>query len=200
LEKSGIVVLSLQPATVSEMFAYWKILGILTGRPTQALKMATHFQKISKKYQRVASAIKVKKNVYFEAIHSKMKTFSPDSMAIYVLETAGGINVAKDAKPVRNTNIAGYGKERILSRAHQIDVFLAQSGAMNRPTVAMIKNEPGFSAIKAVYNNQVFIIDEQIVSRPTLRLLKGIHEIGKILYPDVYNDTTNKILLEPGPF
>jgi iron complex transport system substrate-binding protein len=186
LEKSGIVVVSLQPATVSEMFAYWKTLGILTGRPIQALEMATHFQKISKKFQSVASAIKVKKKVYFESIHSKMKTFSPDSMAIFVLETAGGINVAKDAKPVRNTNIAAYGKERILSRANQIDVFLSQSGAMNRPTISMIKNEPGFSAIKAVYNNQVFIIDEQIVSRPTLRLLQGIDEIGKILYPDVY--------------
>jgi iron complex transport system substrate-binding protein len=38
-----------------------------------------------------------------------------------------------------------------------------------------------------VYNNQIFIIDEQIVSRPTLRLLDGIGEIGKFLYPDVYN-------------
>jgi iron complex transport system substrate-binding protein len=115
-----------------------------------------------------------------------MKTFSPDSMAIFALETAGGINVAADAKPVRKTNIAGYGKERILSRAMQIDVFLAQSGAMNRPTVSMIKSEPGFNAIKAVNNSQIFIIDEQIVSRPTLRLLEGIHEIGKILYPDVF--------------
>ena len=188
LEKSGIVVVSLQPATVSEMFAYWKTLGILTGRSIQALEMATYFQNISKKFHSVASAIKVKKKVYFESIHSKMQTFSPDSMAIFVLETAGGINVARDAKPVRNTNIAAYGKERILSRANQIDVFLSQSGAMNKPTVSMIKNEPGFSAIKAVHNNQIFIIDEQIVSRPTLRLLQGIDEIGKILYPDVYRN------------
>jgi len=123
-----------------------------------------------------------------------MKTFSPDSMAIFALETAGGINTADDAAPVRKTNIAGYGKERILSRAAQIDVYLAQYGAMNRPTVAMIKNESGFKAIKAVKDNQIFIIDEQIVSRPTLRLLEGIHEIGKILYPDIFDTKTSKIL------
>ena len=187
LERSGIAVVSLQPSTVGEMYTYWKTLGILTGRQTQAAEMINYFKRKIKKYQALGAEIEVKKKVYFEAIHSKMKTFSPNSMAIFVLETASGINVAEDAKPVRNTNIAAYGKERILSHAKYIDVYLSQSGAMNRPTISMIKNEPGFSAIKAVYNNQIFIIDEQIVSRPTLRLLDGIGEIGKILYPDVYS-------------
>ncbi len=189
LEKSGITVVSLQPATVNEMYEYWKILGVLTGRQAQASEMILHFKNISTNLKALSATIAVKRRVYFESIHNKMKTFSPDSMAIFALETAGGINVAADAKPVRKTNIAGYGKERILSRAMQIDVYLAQSGAMNRPTVSMIKSEPGFNAIKAVNNNQIFIIDEQIVSRPTLRLLEGIHEIGKILYPDVFSVT-----------
>jgi len=194
LEKSGITVVSLQPATVSEMYRYWKILGVLTGRQAQASEMISHFQNVSSNFKAVTSSIAVKKRVYFESIHSKMKTFSPDSMAIFALETAGGVNVAGDAAPVRKTNIAAYGKERILSRAAQIDVYLAQYGAMNRPTVAMIKSESGFKAIKAVKGNQIFIIDEQIVSRPTLRLLEGIHKIGKILYPDVFDTKTSKIL------
>ncbi len=195
LENSGITVVSLQPATVNEMYEYWKILGVLTGRQTQAHEMVSRFQTISSNFKAVGSSIAVKKKVYFESIHNKMKTFSPDSMAIFALVTAGGINVAGDAKPVRNTNIARYGKERILSHAAKIDVYLAQSGAMNRPTVSMIKSEPGFHVIKAVDNDQIFIIDEQIVSRPTLRLLEGIHEIGKILYPDVFNETANNILM-----
>jgi iron complex transport system substrate-binding protein len=131
----------------------------------------------------VTAAKTTKKRVYFEAIHSKMKTFAPDSMAIFALETAGGINIAWDAKPVRNTNIAYYGKERILSRGPQIDVYLAQVGVMNKPTMQLITEEPGFQTIKAVAQGEVYFIDEQIVSRPTLRLLEGIYNIGKILYP-----------------
>ena len=115
-----------------------------------------------------------------------MKTFSPKAIAAFVLETAGGINAAWDAKPVRMTNIAAYGKERILAKSDEIDVFIAQNGTMNRPTISMIKNEPGFSSIKAIKNNEVFIIDEMIVSRPTIRLLQGMQKIGKILYPDVF--------------
>jgi len=183
LEKTGATVVSLQPATVDEMYTYWEILGILTGKRDRAVRLIRRFKSVVSDLKISAAARINKKRVYFEAVHSKMKTFAPDSMAIFALETAGGINIAADAESVRNTNIAYYGKERILSHAAEIDVFLAQYGAMNRPTISMIKDEPGFQVIKAVMTNQVYIIEEQIVSRPTMRLLDGIHRIGRILYP-----------------
>jgi iron complex transport system substrate-binding protein len=194
LEKSGISVVSLQPGTITDMYVYWKILGVLTGRHNQASAMVTHFRRAVSEFNALTKSLPEKKRVYFEAIHSKMKTFSPDSMAIFALETAGGINVAAGAKPVRKTNIAFFGKERILSHGPQIDVYLAQYGAMNRPTVPLIKNEPGYQTIKAVSNNEIYIVDERIVSRPTFRLLNGIVKIGTILYPDVFDNNSTPIL------
>ena len=188
LEKSGITVVSLQPGTVDDMFNYWMVLGILTGKQENASKMIRDFKESMSVFKSLTKALGRKKRVYFEAIHSKMKTFSPNSMAIFALETAGGINIANDAKSVRSTNIAAYGKERILSKACEIDVYLAQSGAMNRPTISLIKKEPGFKVIKAIKENKIYIIDETIVSRPTLRLLNGIQKIGKILYPDIFSE------------
>ena len=194
LEKSGITVVSLQPGTVDEMYTYWHILGLLTGRQDRALKMVANFQKAISQFKSLAASIVNRKKVYFEAIHSKMKTFAPNSMAVFALETAGGINIAADAIPVRKTNIAYYGKERILSRAAEIDVYLAQSGAMNRPSVSLIKNEAGYQVIKAVHQDQIYIVDERIVSRPTYRLLAGIAEIGKLLYPEVFDQRVQQIL------
>ena len=150
--------------------------------------MVAQFKMAAAAYRALTVDISPKKSVYFEAMHKKMRTFAPDAMAIFALETAGGINVAADAPQVRQTNIAYYGKERIISKADQIDVYLAQFGAMNRPTVAMIKNEPGFQLIKAIRDNQVYIVDEMIVSRPTTRLLEGIQEIGLRLYPSVFTN------------
>jgi iron complex transport system substrate-binding protein len=195
LENSGITVVSLQPGTIDELYSYWEILGVLTGRRTQARQLIDQFGNASQHLQMLAATVDVRKRVYFEAIHNRMKTFSPDSMAIFTLQTAGGINVAADARPVRKTNIAFYGKERILARAAEIDVYLAQYGAMNTPTIQMIKEEPGFRAIKAIRNNEIYIIDEHIVSRPTFRLLDGILEIGKILYPDLFGAEASKIVL-----
>lgn len=194
LEKSGITVVSLQPGNVEEMYTYWEILGMLSGKQAMAYTKIAAFKKAVADLKSLTGELPVRKKVYFEAIHSKMKTFSQGSMAIFVLETAGGINIAADAKPVRGTNIAAFGKERILSRAEDIDVYLAQSGTMNRPTKSLIKNEPGFQVIKAVAENRIYIVDETIVSRPTFRLLMGVFEIGRILYPELFQQNAEAIL------
>jgi len=194
LEKSGITVVSLQPGTIDDMFTYLTVLGILTGKQERAGQMVSRFNNSIEAFKELNRSRINRKRVYFEAIHSKMKTFAPNSMAIFALESAGGINVAADARPVRNTNIAYYGKERILSRASDIDVYLAQYGAMNRPTLAMIKQEPGFNAIKAVAMDQIYLVDEKIVSRPTMRLLEGVYTIGKYLYPEDFDDRALEIL------
>lgn len=186
LEKNNVRVVSLQPAESGELFAYWEALGKLTGREEQAKAMIATFGKrlaaITAPLQQVPK--EKRKRVYFEAIHKQMKTFAPNSIAMFVLESAGGINIATDADQMRETNIAAYGKERILAKAGQIDLYLAQSGRMNPVSVDDIVKEPGFGVIKAVRDNQVFLVDEEMVSRPTLGLLDGIGFVRSLLYPD----------------
>ncbi|MFN2435462.1 MAG: ABC transporter substrate-binding protein [Desulfotignum sp.] len=186
LERYQIAVVSLQPANAAAMFEYWRTLGRLTGRMEAADLMVADFQKKTKQIQAHLPPVSHRKKVYFEAIHTRMKTFTPGSMAIYALESAGGINVAADARASRNTNIANYSKEKILAKAHEIDVFLAQKGIMNPVSIDQILNEPGFHILKPIKNDQVFLIDENIVSRPVPRLLEGIMTIGKLLYPDIF--------------
>jgi iron complex transport system substrate-binding protein len=186
LEGHGVTVVSLQPGTVDQMFVYWRILGRLTGRDSAAEAMVAHFTQTVQHVRRRTASIARKKRVYFEAIHHRMRTFAPTSMPIFVLETAGGINMAEDALSRRGTNIADYGKERILSRADEIDVYLAQFGPMNRPTPDMIKSEPGYGLIRAVQKDQIYLIDEKLVSRPTTRMLAGICRMVEILYPQIW--------------
>ncbi len=186
LEKSGITVVSLQPSNIDEMYAYWIQLGTLTGRQDQAREMVERFRKNVETVKALTRQIPQKKTVYLEAIHSRMKTFTPGAMPVFALETAGGINAAPDAAASRNTNIAVYGKEQILAKANQIDVFIAQVGAMNAVSVEQIKNEPGFGIIRAIKQNQVYLIDENIISRPVPRLYEGILQIGHFLYPDIF--------------
>jgi len=185
LERAGITVFSLQPGSVDELFDYWTTLGILTGREKQAQKMIISFQTGLQLIQEKVSALPpdAKPKVYFESIHSKMKTFSATAIAMYALDQAGGVNIATDAIQVRKTNIAAYGKERILQHAPDIDIFLAQKGRMNPVTLQIILNEPGFNAIKAVRENRVYLIEESLVSRPTYRILEGIKKLHEFFFP-----------------
>ena len=158
----------------------------LTGREAKAKEMTATF---GKGLAKIAASLRdlpqeKRKHVYFEAIHKQMKTFAPGSIATFALESAGGINIAADAEQMRETNIAAYGKERILAKAEQIDLYLAQNGRMNPVSVDDIVREPGFSVIKAVRERQVFLVDEEMISRPTLGLLDGIAFVRSLLYPD----------------
>lgn len=190
LEQAGITVVSLQPVGVADMHEYWRDLGKLTGREAAAEAMIKQFESgiasVKKRLDKIPP--EKRKRVYFESIHRKMKTFAAGSIAMFVLETAGGVNAATDASQMRKTNIAAYGKERILAKAREIDVFLAQQGRMNPVTLEEISNEPGFQAIKAVKKGQVYLIDEMLVSRPTLRVLKGIQTVSGMLYPEVMEE------------
>ncbi len=190
LNMAGITVVSLQPTSIDETFSYWRTLGQLTGRIKEAESMVTHFNQELEAIKTIVQEIpqESRKKVYFESIHRKMKTFTASSMAMFSLTSAGGINIATDAKTVRSTNIAAYSKERILAKADKIDIFLAQQGKMNKVTTKTIYQEPGFQVIKAVQNKEVYLVEEPLVSRPTLRLLTGINKIGSILYPDKFTD------------
>ena len=185
LRAAGVSVVSLQPASVDRLFWYWETLGKLVGRQQAAREMISRFGRELARVRRAVARIpeQRRQHVYFESIHRRMKTFAPDSMAIFVLESAGGINVAADAPRIRNTNIAAYGKERILAHADEIDVLLAQKGRMNPVTIGEIKNEPGFQVIRAVRRNRIFLVDEKLVSRPTLGLIQGMWQVFGCLYP-----------------
>ncbi len=185
LQGAGITIISLQPRTIDEMFSYWQELGRITGREAEAGRMITDFQQGLQALQQSIEAIPPaeRPRVYFQSIHAKMKTFSPSSIAIFALIQAGGQNIATDALARRGSNIAAYGKEQILAHAAEIDIFLAQEGRMNRVSKEQIAAEPGFQAIKAVREGKIFLVDEQLVSRPTPRILIGIEEIRQILYP-----------------
>ena len=192
LRDTGIAVVSLQPRKPEEMTEYWRILGVLTGKRDRAREMVRRFRNTRNKLKSLGESIRDRKTVYFEAIHSEMKTFSPRSIAMHVLRTVGGINAAKGARPIRGTNIAAYGKERILARGDEIEVYLAQKGPMNQPTREMIKSEPGFSLIRAVQDGEIHIVNEHIVSRPGPRLLLGMYRIGRILYPETFTPEVGK--------
>lgn len=185
LERQGIQVLAFQPNSIDEMFTYWRTLGRLTGHEMDAERMVAEFKEgletASQRLDRIP--VESRPLVFFESIHKKFATFAPGSMPMFVLEMAGGRNIATDAKPRNGTNIAYYGLERLLGKSARIDIYLAQYGTMNEVSVRRIATGPAASRIKAVRDRNVFLVDEHLVSRPTMRLLQGIEAVHRLMHP-----------------
>ncbi len=188
LEQANIKVVCLYPEKFEEFDSYVKKLAILTGREQQAAdKLAAFHTKLKEVAERTATA-QAKKRVYFEATATEYRTITPDSMPGTVLKLAGGINIAADAQPLKAaSSIAAYGSERLLMKAEDIDIFLAQRGSMNPGiTPDNIKQRPGFDKIKAVREGKVYIVDEKLVSSPTFHLADGVEQLAKMVYPEVF--------------
>ena len=188
LEQANIKVVCLYPEKFEEFDSYIQKLAILTGKEPQAAeKLAAFHAKLNQVAEYTAKS-QTKKQVYFEATTTEYRTITPDSMPGTVLKLAGGLNVAADAQPLKAaSSIAAYGSERLLMKAEEIDIFLAQRGPMNPGvTTDSIKQRPGFDKIKAVREGKVYIIDEGLVSSPTFRLADGVEQLAKLIYPEVF--------------
>jgi iron complex transport system substrate-binding protein len=200
LRAMGIAIVSLQPTDIDQMFSYWSKLGQLCGKTDQAGRMEQEFSAtLAELRGNIPTDPALRPQVYFESIHSKMKTFDPAAISMFALAAGGGRNVATDASGRNDSNIAPYGKERILARAEAIDIFLSQVGRMNRVTTDDIYQEPGFQLIKAVRTKSVYLVEEELVSRPTMRLLAGIRKIQSLLYPALRREQQGLARHEPKP-
>ena len=188
LVNAGIPVLTIQPTKFSELDEYWISLGKLSGREKEAIEYTNKFHKELDEIIAIAQTIPQteRKTAYFESIHKSQRTTSLDGMPATIFEMLNIKNIAYDAVPTRKGSaVAHFDKEKLISRGSQIDVYIAQYGAMNKPTIEMIKNAPGYGAIKAVKNGNIFIVSED-VSRPTAGIIEGVKHIGEIVYPKYY--------------
>lgn len=181
LENAGIKVLAIQVTQAAELYNYWRELGALVGRENEAERMIIDFDNRISVYHEAASQIPeaAKPGIFLEAIHDKIKTFTPYSLPVWLVELAGGRNVASDAKPHSpNLIVANYGPERLLSKADLIDIFISQMGPMNNTSLEQVSGRGIYKHIKAFKEGRVYKIPENIIARPTPSLLLGLEEIA----------------------
>ena len=183
LQRAGIKVLARQVLDSGELYAYWRELGALVGRVAEAEDLIADFDRQVAVY-RAASDLRPeaeKPGVFLEAIHTQVKTFTPDSLPVWLLELAGGRNVAADARAPRpGLIIADYGPELLLARAGEVDVFISQAGHMNRVGLRQILGRSMYQPLAAFKTGRVHKIPEAILARPTPALLEGLKELARM--------------------
>ncbi|MCC8166583.1 MAG: ABC transporter substrate-binding protein [Planctomycetes bacterium] len=181
LERAGIRVIPLQVTRADELYEYWRTVAELVGREAECEDMVRRFRSEVDRYASASRDYPNKPGVFLEAIHREVKTFTPDSLPVWVVETAGGRNVPADAEPASpGVVIADYGPERLLAVAGQINLFLSQDGAMNRTGLDVLLGRPLYRTIPAFHSGRVYKIPEASLSRPTPSLLDGIRRVAEL--------------------
>ncbi|KXS56331.1 MAG: hypothetical protein AMR96_03265 [Candidatus Adiutrix intracellularis] len=183
LRRARIKIKALQVLKYDELYQYWRDLGALVERSSEAENMISDFDHQIAAYYEAANRQPdhEKPGIFLEAIHDQIKTFTPGSLPVWLVELAGGHNVARDAQPqVADLIITEYGPERLLAKAGEVNIFISQSGPMNNTPLAQIKKRRLYQPLRAFKENRIYKIPEAILARPTPSLLEGLKKISTL--------------------
>lgn len=180
LRRSGVKVISIDPPEWDNFTEYLIELAneLELDYGTAIMNLIRTAQSIKSRSHRESQN---KPRVFIEATSREIHTCSPDSWAARLIALAGGINIASDAKPLREgSTIASFGVENVLKNHESIDVYIIQTGAMNHADIQEFKSRSWSGALG---NVRVYEIPEKYLSRPSLLgIQKGGNELIKIFW------------------
>jgi iron complex transport system substrate-binding protein len=114
--------------------------------------------------------------VFYEISGEPLITAGPGSFVHDVIRRAGGTNVAAGADQA----YPQYPPERLLEE--NPDYYLVGRGSGT--TVEEVKSRGTYSALRAVQEDRVFVVNDDLVDRPGPRIVEGVREIAEIIHPD----------------
>ena len=159
LQGIGVPTARFRIGNYDELFACIRRLGTLTGREAEAEALLREYADRLDKVRRKAEALPKAPTVFFEVRYPNLLGAGGDGMVSAVVAAAGGRNVfAADPGKILRLN------EEALIGADP-DVYLQQVGPMNKNPSAPA-DRPGYAALRAVRNKDVYTVQEDIFSRP----------------------------------
>ncbi len=182
LEELGLTVYLLpNPHTLEEMYANLVTVAQLTGHEPEARALIEQLQtRVAAVDAKVAKA-QTRPRVYYEldaTDPAKPWTAGPGSFIDLLIARAGGVNVAGNL----SSEWAQISLEELL--VLNPDIILLGS-ALYGETPEKVAARPGWNALRAVQNGQVFSFDDTLVSRPGPRLVDALEALFRVLHPDV---------------
>jgi len=116
--------------------------------------------------------------VYHE-LDNTFFTVAPDSFVGDFYNLLEAQNIAEGA----TTAYPQLTQEEILDRDPEVIVLADADAGESAETV---KARPGWSAISAVKNDRIYVVDPDLISRPNPRVVDGLEELARVLYPEKF--------------
>lgn len=183
LRELGVPVLVLQPETMDDLYDTIRRAGQATGHSDGAEQVIEDMQSrmaaITAKTAALSEA--ERPGVFYLMWPDPLMTAGPGSFIDDLITLAGGRNIAGDA-PIA---FAEFSHEQVVSR--NPDVILVP-GPWQAEEADNIKNGvyPGWTGLRAVIEDNVFVVTEDHVTRPGPRLIEGLEELARLFHPELF--------------
>lgn len=176
-DKLGIIVITLDATTIAEVVENIKTAGLVCGAVQQAAAIAGDMTKRIDAIEAKTAGANNKPAVFFEVWDDPLMTAGPGSFIDDMINLSGGQNIAADA----GKEFAEFNREVLLTR--NPDIYIINDHAH---TPEEVINRPGYGGLKAVRENHVYSIEDNLVTLPGPRLIEGLEEMARIIHPDLF--------------
>jgi iron complex transport system substrate-binding protein len=172
------------PVTLPGMYGNLEIVARMTGHEAETAALID-----SLKARVLAVVEKVKRTaaddrplVYYELDATDANapfTFGAGTFLDAMITVAGGVN----AGGTLNTPWAQISAEKVIELN---PVIILLGDAAYGTTPESVAARPGWNAIDAVKNSNIYPFDDNLVSRPGPRLVDGLEALAKTIHPELY--------------
>ena len=184
LEGLGLTVFSVaNPKDFPRLFDNMRLVAQLTGRTSQADELIASLQKRVATVQEKLGTPADRPLVFYELDGTDPNapwTPGPGSFVDRLITLAGGENLgAKLSSEWVQVSI-----EELIARNPQI--ILIGDATWGGVTLEDVRARPGWKTLPAIQNDQMFVFDDNLVSRPGPRLVDGLEAMAKLLHPELF--------------
>jgi iron complex transport system substrate-binding protein len=189
LEKLGMAVYEVDPTNLDELYADLQELGDLMGVPGNATTvvddMKTAIDAVQAKIGAAESSSATEfttPKVFLEVYGQPLMTAGTGTFIDDLITRAGGVNVGAGA----GAGFPEYNAEKLIEEDPA--VYIAVKGSQSDP--GAIAKRAGYDQLTAVQNGSVYVIDDNLVTRPGPRLVLGLQQLAQMIHPEIFGVPT----------
>lgn len=182
LQNAGIQAFVSQPASLAEIQDAALLFGSLTGHADEAAAVVDEMQAQINAVTSVVSDLPAEQRptVFYEVWHEPLMSANGKTFVGELIDLAGGVNIFADLPDEYPT----VSVEQIVEIDPQFIIGPSSHG--DQMTAEVIGAREGWGSLSAVKNNAIYIVDGDIVSHASPRIVLALEEFAKILHPDLF--------------
>jgi iron complex transport system substrate-binding protein len=187
LRSMGYKVLVLNPESVNGVLKDIDLVGKATNTEAQATTLINSINtKLNSITEKIADAnISEKPLVYYEVYYNPLMSAGSTSWVNDVIDRAGGVNIFAN----ETTQYPMISSETVVQMNPDVILLPTTMGTATPSygSIDQVKARPGWSAINAVKNNRIVVIDEDLFAEPGPRIADQVEIVAQALYPSLFN-------------
>jgi len=172
LRELDIPVVTLHADTLDDLLADIETIGELTGAVEEADALATQ---MGEDADAITASAETTGHVscFFEVYYPPLTTVGPNTFIYDLLERAGCDPVTEEAK----SDYPEWSVDDLVADGPAVYLVTPESAK----SVAAVAKRPGFSAIPAIEDDRVELVDGDLVTRAGPRVIEGLQQLAEAL-------------------